>query len=165
MQESLKKHLPAIAAIGIIGFLTGAFILSIVHDNAASLSVGAFSMYTFLIPCALMLLCSFAMAMTANEINHQLFVTVLAICVVAGVISVLVVSSWMEDPELAAKLLSNSGEGAHIVPITQSPLLIIRDFAAFVVCPVVGCIAGAWVGSRLHPMKAAPGKKASKGKK
>ena len=49
--------------------------------------------------------------------------------------------------------VASSGEGAAIVPSMNNTLVAIRNVAAFVVAPTVGCIAGAWVGSRVHPMK------------
>lgn len=156
MNESVRRHLTAIVGITLLGAVTGCLALSFVHDAAAGMSAGAFSTWIIVVPCAVMLVASFAITATASEIGRQLFLTVLAICLVAGVASMLVTSSWMSDPALSAQLLANSEEGTVLTPVLRSPIIVLRDIAAFVVVPTIGCIAGAWVGSRLHPVAAAP---------
>lgn len=126
------------------------------------MSVDAFQMLIFLVPCAVMLAGSFIIAASASVIGRQLYVTVLAICLATGVISMLVTSTWLSNADIVAALLANSDEGAAVTPILQSPLLVLRDIAAYVVIPTVGCIAGAWVGSRLHPMASEKKSRASK---
>ena len=152
MSEEVKEHLPTVALVSALGVLGAAFALSRVHAAAGDMSVGAFSLAIFVIPCVVMVVCSFVIMLTASAIGRQLFLVVVGICFVAGIVSIFVTSAWFSDPELAALLLANSGEGAEVIPPMNNPLVAMRDVAAFVVAPTVGCIAGAWLGSRIHPM-------------
>ena len=154
MTEGFKQHLPVIIVVSIVGLATGAFALMYVKNSAASMDVGAFSSYIIIIPCLIMLVCSLVVAMTAHTIGRQLYVTMLALCLALGLVSMVVTSIWMSDPVVSAALLANSPEGEVITPITQQPIIVMRNIAAYVVMPTVGCIAGAWIGSRLHPIQA-----------
>ena len=154
MDSVVKKHLPFIIGITLLGIVATYFVYSWLHDSAVTtMSASTFSWWLFLVPCGIMLVCSFAIACTAEEIGRSLYVTVLAICLVLGIVTMCVASAWMSDPIIAESLLANSEEGTVIVPILKSPITILRDIAAWVVIPTVGCILGAWVGSRLHPLK------------
>ncbi len=167
MNAIVRNHLPVIAVVTVLGFVTGCIFMSLTHDAAANMSASMFSTTIFIIPCIVMLVGSFAIAFTANTIGRQLYVVVLAICLVCGVISMFVGSSWLSDPALSAQLLANSPDGSTVTPILQSPMTILRDVAAFIVVPTVGLIIGAWAGSRVHPMQAEKDvkKKQKKGKK
>lgn len=153
MSEGLKRHLPVIVVVTLICLATAAFALSRVLAGASDMSARTFSLYIIVIPCAIMVVGAFAISFTAEEIGRQLFLTVVGICFVLGVACMVVTSTWMSDATIASQLLANSGDGAEITPILDSPLIILRDLAAFVVAPTVGLIAGAWVGSRVHPMR------------
>ena len=153
MNEDLKRHLPTIAIVSVIGVLACAFALSQVLASAERMSVDDFSLAVFVVPCIAMVLCSFLIVATSEAIGRQLFLVVVGICLVAGLASLVVTSGWFSEPDVAAKLLANSGEGAAVTPPLDNAITVIRDVAAFVVAPTVGCIAGAWLGSRLHPMR------------
>lgn len=157
MTEGLKHHLPVIIIVSLIGIATGAFILMNVASNAADMSLDTFSLYVFVIPCIIMAICSLIIMMTASEIGRRLFVTVTGICFAVGVISMVITSSWFSDPTLVSQLLANSPEGTTVTPPIQSPLIVMRNIAAYIVAPTVGSILGAWIGSRMHPMKAESG--------
>lgn len=163
MDRVVKKHLPVIIAATLICFFTGASILTFVHGNAASMTANVFALLLFLVPCVLMFVGSAVIAATASEIGRGLYLTVLVVSLVAGLIAMVITSTWLEDPAITAPLLANSPEGTVITPILKSPITMLRDVAAFVVIPTIGCIFGAWLGSRLHPMKGEPNKK-KKGK-
>ena len=166
MNPVVKKHLPFIAGITILGALTTYFLYSWLHDSAVhTMSASAFSWWLFLGPCIIMFVCSFAIACTAEVIGRQLYVATLVICLVWGVITMFVASTWMSDPAISEILLANSPEGTTITPVLKSPMTILRDIAAWIVIPTVGCILGAWVGSRIHPMKAEKQKKIKKKQK
>ena len=156
MTDGLKQHLPVIVTVTILGFITCAFVLMRVHDGAAGMDVPTFSTLIIVIPCAFMFLCSLVVAMTAHSIGRQLYVTMLAICFIGGLVSMVITSIWTADANLAAALLANSADGETISPATDQPILVLRNIAAYVVMPTLGCIAGAWIGSRLHPMEAEP---------
>ena len=155
MTEGLRKHLPMIVVITIIGVGTGIIALSRVLDAAQGMTTGMFSRLIIVIPCSIMLVCSLLIAMTASEISRQLYLIVVGICVVFGIVSMVVTSGWMSDPTIAEALFVNSGSTDPVVAPLNNPLIIIRDIAAYFVVGTVGCIAGAWIGSRLHPMKSA----------
>ena len=165
MSESVKKHLPVIAIVTVIALASAAYALLLVHDNVASMSVDAFSAYIIVIPCVAMLVGSFAITVTAQTIGRQLYIVVLAICFVLGLVSLVVTSLWMSDPSIASALLANSPEGTTITPVTESLLTVVRDIAAYVVVPTVGCIAGAWVGSRVHPVEREGGRNGGRGRR
>ena len=154
MPEYVRKQLPVIAAVFAIGILTSAFALLQLRGSVPGISVDTFSLFSLIIPCVAALLCSLVIMLMASEIGKQLFVIVTSICVIAGAISMIAVSIWMSDQTFAAQLLAQSAEGAQVVPPINAPLIIVRNIAAFFVCSVVGSIVGAWVGSRLHPVRA-----------
>lgn len=165
MTEGFRKQLPVIVAVSLVGIVTGAFALVRVLDAAASMNVETFSSLVFVIPCAIMLICSLVVAITAHSIGRQLYVTMLGICLVTGVVSMVLTSIWMSDASLAASLLANSPEGSSVVPVSDQPLLVMRNIAAYVVMPTVGCIVGAWLGSRLHPVQSEKGSRATRNAK
>lgn len=163
MDPIVKKHLPVIIGVTLLGVVATYFVYMWLHDTAyATMNAVSYSWWLFLVPCAVMLVCSFAIACTADEIGRQLYVAVLAICLVLGVVTMFIVSAWLSDPAITEPLLANSPEGTAITPVLKSPMTILRDVAAWIVIPTVGCILGAWVGSRLHPMV---GEKGGKNKK
>ena len=152
MTESVRKHLPTIVVVAIIGIATTYLVLAQVLANAASLDVDAFSTWIFGVPCIVMFVCAAVIAATAHSIGRQLYLVVVAICLVAGLVCMVVTSGWLSDEATAALLLANSDADAVVTPILNSPILVLRDIAAFFVAPTVGLILGAWLGSRLHPM-------------
>lgn len=154
MDSDLRENLPTIAVITIIGVVTSAFGLLMVHDNASSLDAKTFLALVIIIPCAVMVLASFAITLVAPRIGRQLYIAILGLCLLFGVISMFVTSAWTSDSQITAQLLANSSEDTVILPILQSPIVMLRDIAAFIVCPTIGSIVGAWVGSRLHPVEA-----------
>ena len=154
MSDTVRGHLPIIIVVTLVGVATGAFAMLQVASAASSLDVSTFSTLMLVMPCVVMLIGSFVIAATAVRIERQLYVVVLAICLALGLVSLVAASIIMSDASVASALLANSGEGAQVVPDTQSPMLVMRDIAAYVVMPTIGCIAGAWVGSRVHPMSA-----------
>ena len=160
----LRKQLSVIILVTVVGIATGWFVLSAIRDNAGMFDVNTFSGLMYLVPCFLMFVGSFIVAATATEIGRTLYVASLAICVVTGIISMFIASAWLSDATVASQLLANSEEGTSIVPPLNSAMTIFRDIASYIVVPTVGCIAGAWVGSRLHPMTAAPNAKSNKSK-
>ena len=152
MKESVKQHLPIIAVVTLLGIVTTYFLLARVYNSAASLSADTFSTYIFGIPCIVMFICSTVIMMTAHRIGRQLYLVIVAICLITGVISMLVTSTWLSDESITSLLLANSPADTVITPILNSPIVVLRDIAAFFVAPTVGCILGAWLGSRIHPM-------------
>ena len=152
MDPKVRKHLSVFIGVTVIGFVTGYLCMRCVRDAADTLSFSAFSTLTFIVPCAIMLIASFFIAATADEIGRQFYIVILVICLVAGIISMFVTNNWLTQDDIVAKLLANSPDGTVILPTLQAPVTMLRDIAAFVVAPTVGSIAGAWVGSRLHPM-------------
>ena len=159
MNAVVKKHLPVIIAVTLLGFITACLAFSWLHASATGMNVAMFSWLVFLIPCIIMLICTFIIGATATQIGRQLYVVVLAICLVTGVISMFISSSWMSDSAIASALIANSEEGTTLIPVLQSPMTILRDVAAFIVMPTVGIILGAWVGSKLHPLQGEKTKK------
>ncbi len=165
MSEYVRKQLPVIAAVFAIGILTSGFALIQLHGAVPGMDVDTFSLLSLVIPCIAAFLCSLAIMLTANEIGKQLFVVVTSACVIAGAASMVVVSFWMSDQSFAAELLRHSAEGAVVVAPANAPLIVIRDIAAFFVCSVVGSVIGAWVGSRLHPVRATDTRSGKKSKR
>ena len=153
MSDSVRKHLPIIIVVSLAGIATGYLVLSSVYAGASDMSVEAFNSFIFLVPCACMLACSTIIMLTAQEIGRQMYLIVVGLCLAAGIICMIVTSTWLMDDALASSLLANSPDDAAVVPIINSPVLVLRDIAAFFVAPTVGSIFGAWLGSRLHPMK------------
>lgn len=154
MSDELKQHIPAIVVIYLVGVATCAFALMQVHSGVQGLDVNLFSTLIIVIPCAALLICSFLIAFSAPEISRPLYVLVLGASLALGFIAVFVTSSWMSNAEIAAQLVANSPEGTELTPVLRDPFTLFKDVAAFVVVPTIGCIAGAWVGSRVHPMNA-----------
>ena len=152
MTEGFKRHLPLVVAVSLMGIATCAFALMQVANAASSMSVDGFSMYVILVPCIAMAVCSLVITITASEIGRQLYLAVVGVCFACGIVSMVVTSGWFSDPTISAQLVANSPEGTSITPPLQNPLIVLRDIAAFIVVPTVGCIAGAWLGSRLHPV-------------
>lgn len=164
MDAAVKKHLPFIIGITLLGIVTTYFAFTVLHDSAAGMSANEFALALFIIPCVVMLICSFAIALTANQISRQFYLAMLVIGLVTGIASMVVASLWLSDPEITTALLANSPEGTEITPVLRSPVTILRDIAAWVVIPTVGCIFGAWLGSRIHPMSGEKRKKSTKKK-
>lgn len=162
MSEYVRKQLPVIAVVFAIGILSSGFALMQLRGSVPGIDVDTFSLLSLVIPCLAIALCSLVIMLMANEIGKQLFVVVTSVCVIAGAISMIVVSIWMSDQAFASQLLAHSSEGAMVIPPVNTPLIIVRDIAAFFVCSVVGCILGAWVGSRLHPVRATDMKQSKK---
>lgn len=154
MKEQVRKHLPILIAIFAIGVLTGAFALMQVKNAVPGISVDAFNTIIMIVPCAIALICSFVSMMLASEIGKQLFIVTTMTSLFIGVVILIVTSVWMFDQSFAAQLLENSPEGSIVVPTINAPVMIVRNIAACFVCSVVGCIGGAWLGSRLHPVYA-----------
>ena len=152
MTESVKRHLPIIVVVSLVGIVTGYFALMRVYASAPSMDVDTFSTWLFGIPCVVIFICSTIIVLTAHEINRQLYVVVVAISMVAGFLSVFLTSFWLSDSTVSSLLLANSAEGTEIKPLLEQPITVLRDIAAFFVLPTIGCILGAWIGSRLHPM-------------
>ena len=154
MTDGIKNHLPVIVLATLVCAATTYFILSRFVSGTVSISLETFNALVFLVPCVAMFLGTAIIAMTAEEISRQLYIVNVVICLVAGLLSMIGSSLWLADPGIASQLLANSPEGTVIVPIYNAPIILIRDVAAFFVVPTVGSIVGAWIGSRLHPMKA-----------
>ena len=152
MSPALKAHLPVIALVAVLGILCAAGLLTLVRDNAGMFNAGMFTFFLIAIPCVVMLICGFAISVTAKEIGSRLLTIVVAICVISGFASILVVSGWQGDSAISAAVLANSPEGATLTPIINSPFGIVRNVMLYLLCPAAGCVAGAWVGSRLHPV-------------
>ena len=152
MSDVVRQHLTVIVATCLLGIAVASFILLQVHDAAGSMDVSTFSLAIFIVPCIVMLVCSFIIMVTANAIGRQLFVVVVGICFATGIVCMVVTSGWLSDANVAAQLLANSPEGTTITPPIQNIVVVMRDIAAFIVAPTVGSIAGAWLGSRLHPI-------------
>ena len=153
MNQSLRKHLSVIIAVTVLGLISGFLILNAVHGAVGSMDNAMFSFLILFVPCAIMFICSFIIMFTANEIGRQMLIVVVVISIVAGLLSMFVTSAWQSDPEVVAALMANSPEDTVIVPSIRLPITCLRNIAAFFVVPTVGCIIGAWVGSRFHPMK------------
>ena len=164
VSDELKRHLPIVIAVLAVGIVSGAILLLNVLNASSTLDVGTFSSLVFLVPCAIMVVCSFIIMLTAHEIGRNQFLIVTGTCFVAGLASMVVSSMWMSDATVAANLLANSPDGTTITPPVNSMVVVIRDIAAFIVAPTVGSILGAWIGSRVHPMKAT-GSSKRKGKR
>ena len=162
MDIDVRENLPTIVIMTLIGAATCAFALFQVHENAGSMNASTFSTLIFIIPCVFLVLISLATTIVANRIGRQLYLVMLVISLVFGVAVMVITSSWLTDPVITEKLLANSPGETVILPILGSPFTMLRDVAAFVVCPTIGCIAGAWIGSRLHPVEA---DRRNKGKK
>ena len=126
--------------------------MSAVYNSVASMDYGTFSFLILFIPCAIMFSCSFVIMATAREIGRQMFLVMIIICLVTGFASVIVTSNWQTDPAVVDALLANSPEGTTIVPTMKMPITLIRNILSYFVVGTVGCIAGAWVGSRIHPL-------------
>ena len=154
MTDSLKRHLPVIVAVTVVGIATCAFALMQVVNAAPGLAVPTFETLVIVIPCAVMFICSLIVAMTAHTIERALYVTMLVICLVLGVVSMVVTSTWESNATLTAALLANSADGETITAAVNQPIIVMRNIAAYIVMPTLGCIAGAWLGSRMHPMEA-----------
>ena len=153
----MNTHMPVVAVVSVIGIVTCAFALSGVLGNVQELDASTFSTLIIVIPCAIMVICSFIIMVTAHEIGRKLFLAVAGVCFAGGVVSMIVTSMWLGDPSVTSALLANSPDGATITVPVNSPIIVMRNIAAYIVCPTVGSIAGAWIGSRLHPVKAANG--------
>ena len=153
MSDIVKNHLSVIIAATLLGIVAGYFAFKAIYDGIGGMDEVLFSGLVFGVPCAIMFIASFIVAVTAQEIGRPLYIVMLGICLVTGVVSMLVASNWMSDSTIAATLTANSKEGAVIVPILKSPITILRNIAAYVVVPTVGLILGAWVGSRIHPLR------------
>ena len=122
MTEGLRRHVPVIAVVSLLGIAIGAFALVSVLNNAPALSVESFSLYIIVIPCALMLVCSLAIMASASEINRQLFLVVAGICFASGIVSMVVTSIWLADPAVASALLANSPDGTTVTPPANAPI-------------------------------------------
>ena len=165
MTKGFREHLPVIIVVCIIGFLTGAFALSRVHAGVSGMDLNMFNALIFVIPCAIMLVCSFVVAITANSIGRQMYLVMVVVCLATGIASMVVTSFWVQDASFAAVLQANSPEGTNVVPTLQLPIIMLRDIAAYIVIPTVGLIAGAWLGSRIHPVKSEGSKRKNKNRK
>ena len=152
VSDEVRQHLTVIVATCLLGIVAASFILLQIRNAAGSMDVSTFSLAIFIAPCIVMLICSFVIMVTANTIGRQLFIVVVGICFATGIVSMVVTSGWLSDAGIAAQLLANSPEGTTITPPIQNIVVVMRDIAAFVVAPTVGSIAGAWLGSRLHPI-------------
>lgn len=150
MNEDLKSHLTTVIVVSLFGIATATFALLSVKGNAASMDVNAFSHAIIIIPCVVMVICSFIILVTAQKIGRHLFLAVSAICFVTGIISMVITSNWMADPQIAELLLANTPNATEIIPPIQNLIIVVRDVAAYIVCPTVGSILGAWLGSRFH---------------
>lgn len=163
MSDDLKRHIPVIVVVTLVGIASCAFaLMQVLNGVATGMDLSTFSTAIIVIPCIGMLLCSFFIAFSAPEISRNLYLIVLGICLVTGFASMFVTSGWMSNADIAAQLVANSPDGTEVVPIFRDTMIMIRDLAAFVVMPTIGCIAGAWVGSRVHPMKTTGKKKTKK---
>ena len=160
--SSLKAHLPVIILIAVLGALSGSILLTVIRDNAAMFNAGTFTFTLIGLPCVIMVIASFIISVTAREIGSRMLVIVEAICVVLGIAATVVASGWQADPAITSVVLANSGDGATITPMTNSPFGIIRNVMLYLLCPMVGSVAGAWVGSRLHPVSVDVNNKKSK---
>ena len=141
MSDEVREHLPVIIAMSVVGIATATFALAQLHANQASVDLDTFSWAVFLVPCAAMLVCSFVIMLTAHTIGRQLFVIVTGICLATGIVAMVVTSSWFD--------------ASVTTPPIQNPITVMRDIAAYIVAPAVGSIAGAWIGSLIHPMSKA----------
>ena len=162
MPKEIRDNLQTIVVVTIVGFILCAVALSFVHNSAAHLSVAAFDTLVIVIPCAIMFIGSLVIAFTAKTIGPNLFFCLVIICLALGIVSMVVTSIWMGDSNIANALLANSKEGTEIIPITKSPLIGLRNIAAFFVMPTVGLIFGAWLGSRFHSVSSTKQPKAKK---
>lgn len=154
MNEDIRENLSTLIIAAVLGIGTCAFALAQICNNASSLDVNTFGILTFVIPFGIMIIVPFAIMLTSLRIGRKLYLVVVGTCFVLGIVVLVITSIWMADPTISAQLLANSPEGTVIVPGVNSPIIVMRDIAASIVCPTIGCIAGAWIGSRLHPVTA-----------
>lgn len=152
MSPALKGHLPVIILMAVLGIFSSVFFMTLVHDNAGAFNASIFNLLLTAIPCVAMVICSFIVAITAKEIGSRMLWIVTGICVIAGFASMVVVAGWQGDSEIVSAVLANSPSDTTITPITNSPFGIVRNVLLYVVCPMVGCVLGAWIGSRIHPL-------------
>lgn len=146
--SDLKRTLPALVVITIACVVLGAGLLGFLHDHASSLNAKTYELLLMVIPAVLMLLGSFLTMFFAN-INKTVFVTVVFTCVVVGLVGLGISATWLNDPAFTSAILANSPEGSTLSSPISTPFKVFRDFALFAFTPMVGCIAGAWVGSRI----------------
>lgn len=154
MSEDIRENLPTLIIAFVLGIGTCVFALVQICNNAASLDVNTFGILTFVIPFGIMIIVPFAIVLTSQRIGRKLYLVIVGTCFVLGIVVLVLTSTLMSDPTISTQLLANSPEGTVIVPAVNSPIIVMRDIAASIVCPTVGCIAGAWIGSRLHPVTA-----------
>ena len=154
VSDVVRQHLTVIVAVSLLGIAVTVFALMQIRNAAGSMDASTFSLAIFVIPCAAMVICSFIIMLTAASIGRQLFVVVVGICFVAGIVSMVITSGWLSDANIVEQLLANSPADTTITPPIQNIVIVMRDIAGFIVAPTVGSIAGAWLGSRLHPMTA-----------
>ena len=147
MTEELKQHLPTIIAVTFVCIAATFFILTSLHGAVDEVGLGVLETMSFLVPSIVMIIGSFVIMATSTAVNRQIYVCIVAICLVAGAVATVLTNDWFV--------------GTDLVPPLNNFVALIRNLAAFFVAPTVGCIAGAWLGSRLHPMKMtkAPNKK------
>lgn len=144
----LRRTLPALVIITIACVILGATLLGFVHDHASDLTVKTYELLLMAIPAALMLVGSF-LTMFFADINKTVFVTVVFTCIVVGLVGLGITGTWLNDPAFTSALLANSPADAVLSSPISTPFKVFRDFALFAFTPMVGCIAGAWVGSRI----------------
>lgn len=136
MSQAVKQHLAVIVVVSLIGIATAVFAL--MQARSAGLNADTLATAVWVIPCVVMVVASFVIMLTASSIGRQLFLVVAGICFVAGIVGMVVTSGWFS--------------GTDVTPPLQNPIIVMRDIAAFIVAPTVGSIAGAWIGSRVHPV-------------
>ncbi|MDO4502766.1 MAG: hypothetical protein Q4D06_06230 [Coriobacteriia bacterium] len=146
--NDLRRTLPALLIITAACVVLGATLFGFVHDNAAQMNAKTYELLLMAIPAALMLLGSF-FVMFFGDVNKTVFVTVVFTCIVIGLVGLGVTSMWLNDPAFTAPILANSPEGTELSSPIATPFKVFRDFALFAFTPMIGLIAGAWVGSRI----------------
>ena len=154
MSEDIRENLPTLIIAFALGIAACVFAFVQICNNAGSLDVNTFGILTFAIPFGLMIVIPFIIILTSQRIGRKLYLTIVGACFALGIVVLVLTSTLMSDPAISTQLLANSPEGTTIVPAVNSPIIVMRDIAASIVCPTVGCIAGAWIGSRLHPVTA-----------
>lgn len=147
MTEELKLHLPTIIAVTFVCIIATYFALTSLHGAVDQVGLGALETMSFLVPSIVMVIGSLIIMATSHAVTRQIYVCIVVICLVTGAVATVLTNSWFV--------------GTDLVPPLQNFIALIRNLAAFFVAPTIGCIAGAWIGSRLHPMKMtkAPNKK------
>ena len=149
MWKGFLHRLPFMLAVWAVGIGTGALILSVMHDNAVSITPTQYSIIMMLTPPLVAFICSIITVIQARQSAATVFVG-MGISLVFGLVALYIVSGWLDDTTFFNALMSGTDETGVMRPFS-SHWSVLGSVVLLLGVPFGGGILGAKIDEHFRP--------------